>query len=57
MCVGDGRDKGSRLCVCVSVCLFAVIYSKVQDVVCVKPLGIEEIQKDLGTLSSCHKPT
>lgn len=57
MCVGDGRDRGSLLFVCVLVCFYAIIHSKVQDLICVKPLGIEEIQKGLGTISSSHKPT
>lgn len=42
MCVGDCRDRGS--CSCLSV-FFAVIYSKVQDVVYVQPLGIKAIQR------------
>ena len=44
MCVGDRRDTGSRM----YVCFYAVvIYSEVQDLVCVKPSGIQGLQRGL----------
>lgn len=44
MCVGDGGDTSS----CMYVCFYAVlISSKVQDLVCVKPLGVEGLQRGL----------
>lgn len=44
MCVGDGGDTSS----CMYVCFHAVlISSKVQDLVCVKPLGVEGLQRGL----------
>lgn len=52
MYVGDGRDRGSHFSVCVLVCFYAAMYSKVQDVVRVKLLGIKELQMGLGTISS-----
>lgn len=52
--MGDGRDRGAYLYVSQ---FFAAICNKVQDVFCVKPLGIKEIQKDLSAHSSNHKPT
>lgn len=39
------------------VYFYAIIFNKEQDLDYVKPLGIEEIQKGLGTISSSRKPT